>query len=76
MVFRGLVDYGFDKEARELAEKTISLYGQDLQKEGALHEYYDPDSGTPIINKGFQNWNYLVLNMIAWMEHRAVVREF
>ena len=70
MVFRGLVDYGFDKEARELAEKTISLFGQDLQKEGALHEYYDPDSGAPIINKGFQNWNYLVLNMIAWMEHR------
>ena len=76
MVFRGLVDYGFDKEAKELAEKTISLFGQDLQKEGALHEYYDPDSGAPIINKGFQNWNYLVLNMIAWMEHRAVVREF
>ena len=76
MVFRGLVDYGFDKEAQELAEKTITLFGEDLRKEGALHEYYDPDSGEPIINKGFQNWNYLVLNMVAWMEHRNVVREF
>lgn len=76
MVFRGLADYGFKKEARALARKTIALYGSDLKKEGALHEYYNPDTGEPIINKGFQNWNYLVLNMIAWLEGRKVVREF
>ena len=76
MVFRGLADYGFKKEACTLARKTIALYGSDLKKEGALHEYYNPDTGEPIINKGFQNWNYLVLNMIAWLEGRKVVREF
>lgn len=76
MVFRGLVDYGFKKEARTMAQKTVALYGSDLKKEGALHEYYNPDTGEPIINKGFQNWNYLVLNMIAWLEGRKVVREF
>ena len=76
MVFRGLADYGFDHEARQMAEKTIALFGSDLQKEGALHEYYNPDTGEPIMNKGFQNWNYLVLNMIAWIEGRSVIREF
>lgn len=76
MVFRGLADYGFKKEARAMAQKTVALYGSDLKKEGALHEYYNPDTGEPIINKGFQNWNYLVLNMIAWLEDRKVVREF
>ena len=76
MVFRGLVDYGFSKEARQLAEKTIALFGEDLKKEGALHEYYNPETGAPIMNKGFQNWNYLVLNMIAWLEGREVVCEF
>lgn len=76
MVFRGLADYGFKKEARALARKTVALYGSDLKNEGALHEYYNPDTGEPIINKGFQNWNYLVLNMIAWLEGRKVVREF
>ena len=76
MVFRGLADYGFNKEARTMAQKTVALYGSDLKKEGALHEYYNPDTGEPIINKGFQNWNYLVLNMIAWLEGRKVVREF
>lgn len=76
MVFRGLADYGLTKEARMMAEKTVALFGEDLKKEGALHEYYDPETGTPIMNKGFQNWNYLVLNMVAWLEGRHVVREF
>lgn len=76
MVFRGLLNYGMKKEACEMAEKTIILFGQDLKREGALHEYYNPDTGSPIINKGFQNWNYLVLNMIAWLEHRKVIKEF
>jgi hypothetical protein len=76
MVFRGLVDYGFEAEARELAEKTIRLFGRDFERFGALHEYYLPESGEPVLNKGFQNWNYLVLNMAAWYEGRPVVREF
>ena len=76
MVWRGLVDYGFDTEARQMAEKTVALFGNGLQKHGALHEYYEPETGKGIINKGFQNWNYLVLNMVAWLEGRHVVREF
>lgn len=76
LVFRGLVNYGFNDEARELANKTVTLFGMDYEKEGALHEYYNPDTGEPLINKGFQNWNYLVLNMIAWLENRTPVTEF
>jgi hypothetical protein len=76
MVFRGLVRYGFDAQAREMAEKTITLFGKDFEKNGALHEYYEPDTGEPIMNKGFQNWNYLVMNMLAHLEHRAEVEEF
>ena len=76
MVWRGLADYGMTKEARDLAAKTVALFGEDLRKEGALHEYYNPETGEPIMNKGFQNWNYLVLNMVAWLEGRPVVHEF
>jgi putative isomerase len=76
LVFRGLVDYGFDAEAKELAAKTIVLLGRDLERTGVMHENYLPESGEPILNPGFQNWNYLVLNMIAWMEGRNSVREF
>ena len=76
MVFRGLLDYGFTKEAKEIASKTILLFGRDFEKNGALHEYYDPESGEPMLNKGFQNWNYLVMNMCAWIEGKIVVKEF
>lgn len=76
MTFRGLVRYGYEAEAAELVDKTIKLFGRDLERFDALHEYYLPDSGEPVLNPGFQNWNYLVLNMIAWMEGSDVVVEF
>jgi hypothetical protein len=76
MVFRGLVKYGFADEAKEMARKTITLFGQDYVKNDALHEYYNPDTGEPIMNKGFQNWNYLAMNMIAWLQARPIVEEF
>lgn len=76
MVYRGLLKYGYDKEATELAYKTIMLFGNDFKKNGALHEFYEPDSGEPIMNKGFQNWNYLVLNMIDQITGQKTVEEF
>jgi putative isomerase len=76
LIFSALRDYGFESEARELAEKTILLFGRDFERFGALHEYYLPDSGEPVLNRGFQNWNYLVLNMAAWYEGKEYVREF
>ena len=76
LVFRGLLNYGYTDGARELAEKTVLLLGRDFERFGALHEYYIPDNGEPVLNKGFQNWNFLVLNMIAWLEGRQMVEEF
>ncbi len=76
MVFRGLVKYGYDDQARQLAEKTIKLIGTDYEKNGILHEYYLPESGEPVMNQGFEDWNYLVLNMIAWYEGKPCVEEF
>jgi len=76
LVFRGLLKYGYEREAREMAIETILLFGKDLERSGALHEYYLPSNGRPVLNKGFQNWNYLVLNMIAWLETGEMVSEF
>lgn len=76
LVFRGLVEYGFNEEAKELAEKTILLLGRDYERFGALHEYYQPSNGEPVLNKGFQNWNLLVLNMAAWLDGKPTVKEF
>jgi putative isomerase len=68
LVFSGLVRYGYRDDARELAGKTVRLFGQDLAENKTLHEFYHPDTGEPIMTPGFQNWNYLVLNMIAYLE--------
>lgn len=76
MVYKGLLKYNFKAEAKGLAEKTIVLFGRDFEKNGALHEYYEPETGEPVLNKGFQNWNYLVMNMMAWLEGRSTVEEF
>lgn len=76
LVFRGLAKYGFTDDARAVAEETVTLFGRDLETTGSLHEYYHPDTGEPIMTRNFQNWNFLVLNMIAWLEGRPVVAEF
>jgi putative isomerase len=76
MVFKGLVRYGFEPEARELAEKTVRLFGRDFERFGALHEYYQPENGEPVLNREFKNWNFLVLNMINWLEGKKTVDEF
>ena len=76
LTWRGLIKYGFEPEARELASKTIALFGRDYERTGVLHEYYQPSNGEPILNPGFQNWNTLVINMLNWMDGKAVVTEF
>ena len=75
MVFRGLLRYGYEKEAAELAEKTVSMLDADIRDCGEMHEYYDPETGKPVINPGFQNWNLLAINMTAWLNGEAAVWE-
>ncbi len=68
MVFDGLCQYGYKDEAAELAEKTICMFGRDIERCGEMHEYYDPETGEGINNPGFQNWNLLSLNMYSWLK--------
>lgn len=62
--WKALQQYGFRKEAADLADKTISLLGSDLKANGSLNEYYHPDTGAALSHKGFMDWNLLVLEMI------------
>jgi putative isomerase len=76
MWVKGLLNYGFEEEAREMASETIVLLGRDIERYGGMHEYYQPSNSEPVLNIGFLNWNMLVINMIAWMEGREMVEEF
>ncbi len=63
IVFRGLMNYGYQKEAKIICDRTLKLLGRDLKESGSLHEYYNPFTGEPVMNGGFINWNILILNM-------------
>ncbi len=64
LAWKGFKAYGFDAEARDLADKTIHLLANDLAVNGSLNEYYDPDTGKALSHKGFLNWNMLASEMI------------
>ena len=66
MTFLGLIRYGYIDLARELCEKTVEMFGKDIEANGEMHEYYDPETGKGVHNKGFQSWNLLVVNMMKW----------
>ena len=74
--FRALLDYGYEKEAKALAEATVELVGKDIIECGEMHEYYHPDTGEGVHNKGFQSWNLLANNMVAYLDGKKVITEF
>lgn len=63
-VWQGLQRYGFKGEADRLADQTLRLLSRDLEANGSLNEYYDPDTGAALSHKGFMDWNLLALEMI------------
>lgn len=72
MTFEGLKNYGFNDAAKELAEKTITLFGRDIKQNGEPHEYYDPETGEGITHPGFQNWNLLSIKMADWLNKNDI----
>ena len=55
-------------DAEIMYKRTMRLVGEDLEKTGCLHEYYNPFNGEPVMNGGFINWNILALNMADELE--------
>ncbi len=74
--FKALLNYGYEKEAKALAQKTILILGKSIETVGDMHEYYNPDTCEGVNNPGFQSWNFLANSMIAYLENRSLVSEF
>ena len=59
IVFRGLLNYGYIDEATMLCKNLLINLCKDIRKNGAMHEYYNPETGESNIILGFMNWNAL-----------------
>lgn len=59
-----LLNYGYQKEAIDLAEKITKLCLSDIEKTGGMHEDYNAETGEPLAAPNFISWNLLVANML------------
>lgn len=64
MVWKALRNYGFDAEAKDLADKTLTMLASDIESNGYVSEFYHPDTGLPVGHKAYIDWNLLALDMI------------
>jgi alpha,alpha-trehalase len=64
MYMQALLNYGFQKEAVELAQKISNLILSDIKTSGSMHENYDAETGKPLAAPNFVSWNLLVGNML------------
>jgi putative isomerase len=64
LLMHGLINYGYRKEAQELAVRTVSLLVHDLHATGGMNECYDPDNGEPAAGGHFLSWDLLGEHMI------------
>ncbi len=63
IVMRGLLNYGYNAQARVLAQETVDLLVDDFKKSGGMNECYDPDTGAPTAGGHFVSWNLLAEHM-------------
>ena len=56
MIFHGLIKYGYDKEARELADRTYKMV---LDRNPVSREYYDSETGQGYGMNPFWGWSSL-----------------
>ncbi|MBC7813522.1 MAG: hypothetical protein H7175_20355 [Burkholderiales bacterium] len=64
LIFRGLLRYGYDDLAADLAERSLSLI-----KQSDFWEYYHPETGQGLGGQTF-SWTTVMLDMAATMAER------
>lgn len=55
-----LLNYGYQKQALEIASRVAQLCMNDIKETGGMHEDYDAETGKPLAAPNFVSWNLLV----------------
>lgn len=69
LVFKGLLNYGYKEEAEKIARNLLNNLKADIEQNGAMHEYYNPETGKSTMHLGFMNWNALSGTMMDEMDN-------
>ena len=64
LVMHGLENYGYKKEAMQLANETVAVLLRDLRATGGMNENYNPETGRPDAAGHFVSWDLLAEHMI------------
>jgi glycogen debranching enzyme len=68
LVIRGMLHYGFEKEARELALRILTTLVNAYNKTGTMNENYNAETGAPLRAPNFMSWNVLCLELMRLVE--------
>ena len=64
LVMHGLLNYGYQQQAVELAQKIVRLLEDDIRRTGGMHENYDAETGAGLWSPHFGSWNILAPQMV------------
>lgn len=64
LLMHGLMNYGYRKQAEELAQRTNRLLVRDLKETGGMNECYNPETGKPEGAPHFVSWDLLGEHML------------
>ncbi len=64
LIMHGLMNYGYRKQALQVARRTQKLLVRDLKKTGGMNECYNPDTGAPTAGGHFVSWDLLGEHMV------------
>jgi putative isomerase len=68
LMMHGLMNYGFQSQSRELAQKTVALLVKDFHSSGGMNECYNPETGATAAGGKFLSWNLLAEHMVEEAE--------
>ena len=64
LLMHGLMNYGYPKQAIQLARNTQNLLIRDLKATGGMNECYNPGTGKPEGDGHFVSWDLLAEHML------------
>ena len=71
-----LARYGYRDDAVNVSMRLIKTYANDILQNGCIHEYYNGDTGQPVIRPYFTSWNVMALRVVEDIKNNRDLTTF